>query len=75
MIPTRFSTGRQNSRQAEDLAELGVRENVALHGRSVLVPRELVEPFLMVDDEQGDICFVDTLVYEGSWASSAVRCS
>jgi hypothetical protein len=64
MTPARLSTSRQNSRQVEDLPQLGMRKDVALHRRSVLVPRELVETLLVIDDKQDGLVLVDTLVGE-----------
>ena len=48
---TGLGTGGEDDGEVEDLAELGVREDGALHLYRRLVAAEQVEPLLVVDDQ------------------------
>ena len=61
---TGLGAGGDDDGQVEDLAELGVREDGALHLYRRLVAAEQVEPLLVVDDEQHRVGLVDPLVLE-----------
>ena len=60
--PTCLCACRQDRGQVEDLGELRMRKNVALHDDTWLVPSDLKKTFLMVDNQKDCVVLVEPLI-------------
>ena len=65
MQHTPLSRGGEDGGEVEDLAQLGVGQDVLLVDRGVLVTDEVEETLLVVNDEEDGLVLVKTLVLEG----------